>query len=940
MFMEQPTIEVAIDYMALSFDQFTAVVTPKVEAESMGFLAVIYWLGVLFMLIKLALGIGKIFRMRYQADITMDGDQSIAYTSGDHAPFTFFGTIYLSKDRNDEDRDPEILTHEQAHVSGWHTLDVLFVEIVKAFFWFNPLVYGYDHALKTVHEYIADANVLQRTALQRYGRLLLRQAQPGLEIALANHFYNTQLKNRFKMMTRTPSQKRMLLKYLSVLPFILVVSLVFTNQQVQAEISKVEEIDLEELLNIDKIDPKDLVVRYANSNESDSWKKYAKINDDLHIMLTDLSESEKKELVDQLNNCSKEFNTDLVAQYIDNQFAIGFETGYGTGFLYPEQKITFNSNDSEFSFTASDSITYYNSKKEMHFFGDLTIGSGSTNSIALNTIDSSINKLFLKNIKTGKIRAIKEENNSKWGVVGDTIITYDSKTYEETIEVVISNRKTSAHNDSNHIETIHNINWNPTSKQPLIIAKSSKPFELEILDQSNNALYANRVYSNDWNGLDKNGKFIKDGTYSYLAKISKEHKIEGKLNISTTSLIDSIPTSNEVFNVVEEMPKYPGEKDALVKYIQNNLVYPKEAKSNNIEGAVLVEFVIAKDGQMKDIKTLRDPGHGTQQEALRMISKMAREIKWIPGKLKGEMVDVKMVLPIKFALSDNSDILEKVEEMPEYPGGQMALFNYIFKELKYPKAAQKAGIEGNAVIGFVVEKDGTMSNLSLERDPGAGLGQEALRVIDSMANSNILWKSGKQDGKSVRVQLKLPIKFKLESDKEDKQASDKNPLIVIFDDSGEVLFNLQGLSAGADAISPNDIKRINVLKDENATDKYGNEGMNGVIEIYMKPGTVKTPMQIKSKVKSTSQEMGFDSVKIYPNPASSELVIALEGIKESTSLVIHNIAGKVLIQKVLNSDASNSDLYTTHNIGELPNGVLVISLIQGSRVYSQPIVKK
>ena len=102
-------------------------------------------------------------------------------------------------------------------------------------------------------------------------------------------------------------------------------------------------------------------------------------------------------------------------------------------------------------------------------------------------------------------------------------------------------------------------------------------------------------------------------------------------------------------------------------------------------------------------------------------------------------------------------VYEIVEQMPEYPGGLTALMNYLRVNIRYPAAAQKAGIEGRVIVSFIVEPNGSVSNLEIVRSVDTDLDQEALRVVRQMPK----WKPGKQDGSTVRVKFHLPIKFML-----------------------------------------------------------------------------------------------------------------------------------------------------------------------------------
>ena len=105
-----------------------------------------------------------------------------------------------------------------------------------------------------------------------------------------------------------------------------------------------------------------------------------------------------------------------------------------------------------------------------------------------------------------------------------------------------------------------------------------------------------------------------------------------------------------------------------------------------------------------------------------------------------------------------AEIFTIVEEMPEFPGGMNKLGEYLAKNIKYPQMARETGIQGRVFITFVVEKDGSVTNVQVLRSLGGGCDEEAVRVVKSMPK----WKPGKQRGKPVRVSYNLPVNFKLQ----------------------------------------------------------------------------------------------------------------------------------------------------------------------------------
>ena len=105
----------------------------------------------------------------------------------------------------------------------------------------------------------------------------------------------------------------------------------------------------------------------------------------------------------------------------------------------------------------------------------------------------------------------------------------------------------------------------------------------------------------------------------------------------------------------------------------------------------------------------------------------------------------------------NNMVFDVVEVMPQFPGGQIAMLQYLMKNIKYPEQAVKEGIQGRVTVRFIVEKDGSISDVKPVLSVHPLLNKEAVRVVESMPK----WTPGKQNGKPVRVRFNLPVMFKL-----------------------------------------------------------------------------------------------------------------------------------------------------------------------------------
>ena len=121
-------------------------------------------------------------------------------------------------------------------------------------------------------------------------------------------------------------------------------------------------------------------------------------------------------------------------------------------------------------------------------------------------------------------------------------------------------------------------------------------------------------------------------------------------------------------------------------------------------------------------------------------------------------VEVKDDGPKVIETPQQAEIFTVVEEQPGYPGGEEARISYLQQNIKYPEEAKELGIQGKVFVTFVVEVDGTITDVRVLRGIGGGCDEEAIRVVKSMPK----WVPGKQRGVPVRVQFNLPIKFTLQ----------------------------------------------------------------------------------------------------------------------------------------------------------------------------------
>lgn len=106
---------------------------------------------------------------------------------------------------------------------------------------------------------------------------------------------------------------------------------------------------------------------------------------------------------------------------------------------------------------------------------------------------------------------------------------------------------------------------------------------------------------------------------------------------------------------------------------------------------------------------------------------------------------------------EEEEIFMVVEDQPQFPGGEEARQRFLEENLRYPQMAREAGIQGTVFVTFVVEPDGSVTNVEILRGIGGGCDEEAIRVVRQMPS----WEPGRQRGQAVRVQFNMPIRFRL-----------------------------------------------------------------------------------------------------------------------------------------------------------------------------------
>jgi len=294
-------------------------------------------------------------------------------------------------------------------------------------------------------------------------------------------------------------------------------------------------------------------------------------------------------------------------------------------------------------------------------------------------------------------------------------------------------------------------------------------------------------------------------------------------NFAENNAENKLSPDDSIFTICEVQPEFPGGEIAILKYLADSIIYPQIAFENGIEGRVFCRFVVEKDGSVSNVSVTEPTNQYLDREALRVLKTLP---KFKPGTMHGQPVRVYYFIPVKFKISnekinqstetavpnekaaaeqemDNNFIFTIVEKSPVFPGGEVALFKFIQDNIKYPLIAVENGIQGRTFCEFVVNKDGSVSDIAIIRPLNQYLDREAVRVLKMLPK----FIPGEQRGQAVRVKYSMPVQFTLKTDENGK----KQPVKVEIDDVNKPKSHFQAYPSPANDILYIDIDQQAIL---------------------------------------------------------------------------------------------------------------------------------
>ena len=272
------------------------------------------------------------------------------------------------------------------------------------------------------------------------------------------------------------------------------------------------------------------------------------------------------------------------------------------------------------------------------------------------------------------------------------------------------------------------------------------------------------LVNNDWVDIVFEGRNQEYGAYKLRKGTSKRNVFSILamlalaalvfIGISLKTIIESSTKKVAVTQVQELSALEKPKEKAEVKQKKVEIQQPEKVVERVKSSVKLTAPVIKKDDDVKPEDELK-----TQDEL--MNTKTAIGALDVKGNddANGEVLKLKEAVAQPEPKPEvENKVFDVVEQMPSFPGGNSALMEYLQQNVKYPVVAQENGVQGRVVVSFVVEKDGSITDVKVVRSVDPSLDKEAARVVKSMPR----WIPGKQNGSAVRVKYNVPVSFRLQ----------------------------------------------------------------------------------------------------------------------------------------------------------------------------------
>ena len=617
---QEPMVAMADLYADIVLPEFT--ITPEqvtsdwktLLPQTVGFA---YWGMVIVLAIRFLIQLAGIIRLAFRCRKAKIENTNVHLLRQASGPFSFFHWIFIHPTSHTEDELSEILTHEQTHANQWHSIDVLVSEIVCIFCWFNPFAWLMKREIRTNLEYLADNRVLETGHDSKaYQYHLLGLSHHKAAATIYNSFNVLPLKKRIKMMNKKRTREIGRTKYLMFLPL---AALLMTISNIEAVARTTKEM------------AKDVIEAVEENLASNSTTPEMEVATETAPLETPVPQQDKDKLM----------NYKGVVVDKDGKAVEGAEFFIDEDHKLPQGQSYVTGKNGNFSFKAFENakmIVIW--KKDGKMMG-VPVAVNKENNSNMKIVmdrewlnppaDDPDNPVFevveqMPEFPDGGMSGLMQflSKNIRYPVNAQKNGTQGRVTVQFVVNAdgSISNigiiRGVDPELDGEAVRVISTMpNWKPgMQKGKAVRVKYTVPVMFRLSD---------------------------DGQKEEYKPIAK---IDETVVVGYGS--KQVPAEEDpVFEVVENMPEFPGGMGGLMQYLSKNIKYPVEAQKAGIQGRVIMQVIIDKNGNVTNPKVTQPVDPLWDTEAIRVTASMP---KWKPGTQRGMPVNVKYTFPIVFRL--------------------------------------------------------------------------------------------------------------------------------------------------------------------------------------------------------------------------------------------------------------------------------------------------
>ena len=574
-------------------------------------LLVVYLAGVVFFLLRHLWSLGRMVCLvkRCRKEQLDNGITLFIHDNNKVAPFSWMRIIVIAEEDLKENKDA-ILKHECAHIKYGHSWDLLLAELCVILQWFNPAAWLMKQELQNIHEYEADEWVIQNGIdAKRYQLLIIKKAVGARLYSIANSFNHSSLKKRITMMIKKKSNPWARMKYLYVLPLAAIAVAAFARPEVSNELNEISSVKVNDLASIMKTDE----VKSVENSSEEKFKLSGQV----------MSVAGKKPVVGAsvlvrgttygtLSDANGKFELQVKKGDVLVVSYIGLQT----------QSLPVE--------TQANLVVWM--KDDVQSMEEMVVVGMAPKEEAASA--SQIVPNAKPVVQDGEIFTVVEEMPQFPGGMG------------EAMKFLAKNIKYPAVALQNKIEGRVIVQF--------VVKENGKVAELKVVRGVTPELDAEALrvvgLMPDWIPGKQRGKAVAV-KYTMPIMFRLQTPAPKEEAASAPQIVPNdkpIVQEGQVFTVVEEMPQFPGGMMECMKFLSKNINYPAEAQKAGVEGRVIVQFIVNRDGKVSDAEVIRGVHPDLDAEALRVIGLMP---EWVPGKQRGQAVSVKYTMPITFRVS-------------------------------------------------------------------------------------------------------------------------------------------------------------------------------------------------------------------------------------------------------------------------------------------------